>query len=126
MFLTIIAATNSEFAAPIAQGGAPDIPWLRIVFVLILCIGLAIAAIGFVRLRHGMPFLPDRIAGPIKAKRSERGDTQELAIVERLSAGPATQFVVLARGKQRYLLHVSQQAVTEIDRFCAEDEETET
>ena len=103
--------------ATLASGSSPDIPWVRILFVLVLCLALAVATIGFVRLRYGMPFLPDRLAAkialpnrPVKAK----GD---LAIVERLSSGPASQFVVLQRGTRKYLLHISQQGVTEIDRF---------
>lgn len=109
--------------ATIGQPSAPDIPWLRITLVLILCIALAFAAVGFLRIRYGMPFLPERLANPIKAQTVSSDKEDRLAIVERLPAGQSSQFVVLGRGKQRYLLHISQQGATVIDQFAEPAEE---
>ncbi len=117
MIIIHLSHAASANLAPLAQGSSPDIPWLRIVLVFILCVGLAVAAIGFVRLRHGLPFLPDRL-GNSPPRVSSSGDMEDhLAVSQRLSAGPSSQFVILARGKQRYLLYVSPQGVTEIDRY---------
>jgi hypothetical protein len=64
-----------------------------------------------------LPFLPDRFVNPVAVGQTQRDDTEKLVIIERVSAGPASQFIILARGKQRYLLHLSQHGITEIDRF---------
>ena len=125
MLTHLFAIVGSQAATPLAQGAAPDVPWMRIVLVLVLCLGLATATIGFVRLRHGMPFLPDRLTNPIAQRNASRISTRQLEIVERLPAGPTSQFVLLARGKQRYLLHLSQNGATEIDRFSEEPDEAD-
>ncbi len=109
-------AANTNLGT-LAQGDAPDIPWVRIVLMFALCIGLAIAAIGFVRLRHGLPFLPNRLGASSRQFPSANNQEDGLAVAQRLSAGPSGQFIILARGNQRYLLHVSPQGVTEIDRY---------
>lgn len=123
MLMKGLAAAVGTSATTLAQGGSLEIPWLRIGLVLVLCIALAIAAIGFVRLRYGMPFLPERLGNPVRLQTPAPGEEERLKILERLSAGPTSQFIILARGKQRYLLHVSQQGVTEIDRFGEDDSE---
>ena len=109
-------AANTNLGT-LVQGDGPDIPWVRIVLMFALCIGLAIAAIGFVRLRHGLPFLPDRPGGSSRQSPSPKDQNDGLTVAQRLSAGPSSQFIILARGNQRYLLHVSPQGVTEIDRY---------
>ena len=106
--------------ASMGEAVSPDIPWLRITLVLVLCVFLAFAAVGFLRIRYGMPFLPERFGNPIKASIAPTADKERLSIVERLPAGPSSQFVVLARGEHRYLIHVSQQGAQLIDQF-AED-----
>lgn len=102
----------------LAQGAAPDIPWVRIALVMILCVALAFAAVGFLRIRYGLPFLPDRITNPItSAGIVTQTPGEKLAIVDRVAAGPSSQFIVLGRGEQRYLLHVSQAGATVVDRY---------
>jgi len=123
VLITLIAQTTGEVAAPIAQGGAPDIPWLRMVLALALCLGLAMAAIGFARLRLGMPFLPEKMSPVTGAKVTAGYTPAQLAIVERLNSGTSGQFVILSRGAQQYLLHISQQGhVTKLDDFETENE----
>jgi len=101
----------------LASGSAPDIPWLRIALVLIFCLLLAMLAIGFVRLRYGLPFLPDRLAKQALPSGLSTGEQGKIAITQRLPLGQNSQFVVLSRGSTHYVLHVSQQSVTEIDRY---------
>ena len=114
-------------AASFGQASSPDIPWLRIGLVLVLCIVLAFAAVGFLRLRYGMPFLPERFVSPIRATLPEGESKDRLAIIERLPAGPSSQFVILSRGEQRYLIHISQQGAALIDQFKDETaQESET
>lgn len=121
MQISSIIAIANHGAVDLAQGGSPDIPWVRILVVLLLCIALAVAAVGFVRLRHGMAFLPERFVNPLRKSTAEPGEKRRLVISERISAGPTSQFVILGRGTQKYLLHVSQQSVTEIDRFTDDE-----
>ena len=105
-------------AGTLAQGSTPDIPWVRIVLVMILCVFLAFAAVGFLRIRYGLPFLPDRLTNPITSTRIvTEAPNEKLAIVDRLAAGPSSQFMVLARGETRYLLHVSQGGATLVDQY---------
>lgn len=102
----------------LGQGSAPDIPWVRITLVMFLCIGLAFVAVGFLRIRYGLPFLPDRITNPItSAGLASDAPTEKLEIKDRLAAGPSSQFVVLGRGKKRYLIHIAQQGATVIDQY---------
>ncbi len=110
--------------AAIGETASLDIPWARIAFVFILCVCLSFAAVGFLRLRYGLPFLPGRLVNPIRASAEMFGsEKKELAIVERLPTGPSSQFLLLSRGKQRYLLHISPQGATLLDRFADELEE---
>jgi hypothetical protein len=91
---------------------------VRIALVMILCVFLAFAAVGFLRIRYGLPFLPDRFTNPItSAGLVTQGSDEKLAIVDRVAAGPSSQFIVLGRGEQRYLLHVSQAGATVVDQY---------
>lgn len=59
MILTPPSAILTQLASTaVVSGGSIDVPWVRIVIVFMLCVGLAFAAVGFVRLRYGMPFIP--------------------------------------------------------------------
>ncbi|MEM1052712.1 MAG: hypothetical protein AAGI28_11520 [Pseudomonadota bacterium] len=110
--------------AAIGETALPDVPWMRIALVFILCVCFTFAAVGFLRIRYGMPFLPARFVNPIRASAEMFvPEEKRLAIVERLPAGPSSQFLVLSHGKQRYLLHISQQGATVLDRFADELEE---
>lgn len=122
MTYTLALLVSNSGGPALAQGVAPDIPWVRIAVVLVLCIALAVAAIGFVRLRLGMPFLPTTWLLPFKPRLDQTVKEKRLHIVERLGVSPTSQFVVLARGKQRYLLLLTQQGATEIDRYEASED----
>ncbi|MEM1051667.1 MAG: hypothetical protein AAGI28_06175 [Pseudomonadota bacterium] len=115
---TSVLPTLFPIIGSLAQGVAPDIPWVRIVLVMILCVLLAFVAVGFLRIRYGLPFLPDRITNPITSA-ALVSDTsgEKLTIVDRLTAGPSSQFIVLGRGKKRYLIHVAQNGATVIDHY---------
>ncbi len=108
-------APASTFA--IAQGAAPDIPWLRILGAFAFCITLAVAAIVFLRWRQGLPVMPNGTLSRTGTGSRSVAAHDQLAIIQRLGLGPGSQFIVLERGEQCYLLHVSQQGVTEIDRY---------
>ncbi len=118
--LALFASQNAQ-PAILATGSGPDIPWVRILIALFLCILMAFFAVGLLRLRHGLPFLPGRLVLPKRLKNSDARRIAALEIVERLSVGPASQFVILKRGSQNYLLHLTQQGATEIDRFSDEE-----
>lgn len=113
-----LSAAAAE-AAPLATGTGPDIPWGRVLLAFLFCVALAIAAIGFLRVRNGMPLLPEGLmrgggstSDGFPGKASER-----MQIVQRLSITPTSQIIMLKRGKQNYILHVGNQGATEIDRF---------
>mgnify|MGYP001802843318 CR=1 FL=1 len=72
-----------------------------------------------------MSFLPDRLSGLPQARVPRPRETNPLSISQRLGIGTNSQFIVLQRGKQKYLLHVSQHGVTEIDRFCDDDHDSD-
>ena len=118
MSASIFTDTAMLTAGALAQGTTPDIPWVRIALVMVLCVFLAFAAVGFLRIRYGLPFLPDRFTNPItSAGIVTEAPKEKLAIVDRLAAGPSSQFMVLARGEKRYLLHVSQGGATIVDQY---------
>lgn len=118
---TLATAPPSQallMTASLAQGSAPDIPWVRIIFVMILCVVLAFVAVGFLRIRYGLPFLPDRVTNPItSAGIVTNAPKEKLAIIDRLAAGPSSQFIVLGRGEKRYLLHIAQNGATVVDQY---------
>lgn len=115
--LTLLAATAAD-AAPLATGTSPSIPWGRILLAFVFCMVLAIAAIGFLRVRNGMPLLPDGMKERLGQTATDTaGPTDRIQITQRLSVTPASQLVVVKRGKQNYLLHLTNQGATEIDRF---------
>lgn len=120
--LALVAAR----AAPLASGTAPSIPWARIVLAFLFCILVALAAIAFIRKRNGMPVLPadlvhrlgqGQVVAPAAAGR--------LQIVQRLGVTPTSQLVVLKRGRQNYLLHLTNTGATEIDRYLDDNEADE-
>lgn len=118
--LTAAAADS----APLATGTAPYIPWARIILALLFCIALAVGAIGFIRVKNGMSLVPDGIA----ARLHKQGEAPPLAsdkmqVTQRLSVTPSSQLVIVKRGKQNYMLHLTNQGATEIDRFRDEEEE---
>lgn len=121
MLFEFLAASAGE-AAPIAYGTDPSIPWGRLILAFAFSIAVAIAAIAFIRMRNGLPVIPDQFRKPWHTagtgKPVERGE--RMAIVERLTVTPTSQIVVLRRGRQNYLLHLSANGATEIDRFETE------
>lgn len=118
MSASIISPSALLTLGSLSQGNAPDIPWLRITLVMFLCVGLAFVAVGFLRIRYGLPFLPDRITNPItSAGLPSEAPRDKLEIKDRLATGPSSQFLVLGCGDHRYLLHIAQNGATVIDRY---------
>lgn len=116
-FVTL--AANAAPMTGLASGTDPAVPVGRIVLAFMFCIVLAIAAIGFIRVRNGMPLLPNGIRWRIGKTLSYAAPSPEkLQIVQRLSVTPNSQLVVLKRGRQNYLLHLTNHGATEIDRFA--------
>ncbi len=119
--IDLLAATGD--AAPLAYGSAPGIPWVRIVLSFFFCIALAVATIAFIRARNGLPILPDRMRHrPGHTRDGSGGNIDTIQIVERLNVTPTSQIVLLGKGSQRYLLHLSDQGATVIDRFADQSE----
>ena len=115
-FALLTAAAGAE---PIAYADGPGIPWLRIVLAFALCIALAIGAIGFIRVKNGMPLIPDEMRSRTGASGevASPGNDERIRIAQRLSVTPQSQLVVVTRGRQNYLLHLTNNGATEIDRF---------
>lgn len=120
-----LAAAAAE-TAHFAGGSDPDIPWVRIILAFLFCIALAIAAIGFIRVRNGMPLMPDRLGSSIAGVGDgTSAPSDRLQITQRLTLSPNSQVIVLKRGEQNYLLHVGANGATEIDRFNDEAEDAQ-
>lgn len=114
-------------AAPFAYDEGPSIPWGRLILAFLFSIAVALGAILFIRVRNGLPAWPDKLQRPWRTEGEAAGKTGEkLAIVERLNVTPSSQIVVLRRGRQNYLLHLSASGATEIDRFETADAEKTT
>ena len=119
--IVLLAAAAEN--APIVYADGPNIPWLRIVLVFVLCIALAVGAIGFLRVRNGLPLLPDELRMRVvqSGERSATISDERIQIVQRLSVTPSSQLVVLKRGRQNYLLHLTHTGATEIDRYSDDE-----
>ena len=120
IFATLATAVGD--AAPLATGTAPAIPWGRLVLAFAFCIVIALGAIAFIRKRNNMPLLSDDtlrrlgMGGGAGTMPHDR-----LQITQRLSVTPNSQLVVLKRGSQNYLLHLTNTGATEIDRFTDDE-----
>ena len=115
---SVISSLSTLTVSALTQGSAPDIPWVRIILVMLLCVCLAFIAVGFLRIRYGLPFLPDRITNPIaSAGLTTQAPSEKLEIKERLVAGPSSQFLVLGRGENRYLIHIAPHGATVIEQY---------
>lgn len=112
-------------ALELSQAAASNIPWFQLGAAFALCAALAVAAIFSIRLRQGLPLLPNGSLTSIGSSFRRTSVEDQVAIVQRLGLGPSNEFVILERGDQRYLLHVSQQGATEIDRYKTADVLTE-
>jgi hypothetical protein len=90
--------------AALSYGEGPSVPWARIVLAFLLCAGLAVAAIAFLRWRTGRgapsPFWLQMMRGAGEGER-------ELELVERLSLSPTTQLVVVRWGGRKLLILAS-------------------
>lgn len=110
-------------AAPLASGTAPSIPWGRLVLAFVFCILVALAAIAFIRKRNGMPVLPEDVIQRFgQGQISAPAASGRVQIVQRLGVTPTSQLVVLKRGRQNYLLHLTNSGATEIDRYLDDGE----
>lgn len=115
--LAVLTAAGMQ-GTSLAQGSAPDIPWLRIVLTLGFCLALAAASIWVLRARYGMPMLPERFKRWSGSDNAEAppGDDR-LRLLQRLTISPGSQLVLVRLGTRTYLLHMTASSVTEIDRF---------
>lgn len=117
MLFYLIAASAQN--APMAYAETPGIPWIRITLAFAFCIFLAIAAIGFIRIRNGLTFVPDEWRARLQGNgKEERPLNREwINVVQRVNLMPGSQLVVVQCGQLHYLLHITGSAVTVIDRF---------
>lgn len=121
--MTFLLLASGAERALLGQGSGPDIPWFRLILAFLFCIGLAVVAIMAVRARAGMPVLPNRLSGLTKGLLEGEVLPQErVTIIQRLPVAPGSQLILLKRGRQRYLLHLTASGATEIDRFTEEPE----
>lgn len=116
MLGTLTAA--SETIAPYATGSGPEIPWVRLILAFLFCALLAGVAIWALKARYGTPLLPENwrtlVAG---GAANEVQADDRVRIAQRLAVAPGSQIIVLKRGKQNYLLHLTSSSATEIDRY---------
>lgn len=114
--LTLAAGAPARGA--LAYGADPAIPWGRIVLAFLLCLALALGAIAVIRARHGLAVVPPELARRLShGTAAPVAEAERIAIVQRLAVTPTSQLVVLRRGSRSYLLHLTAQGATEIDRF---------
>lgn len=95
--LDLLAAAGTA----LSYGAGPSVPWARIVLAFLLCIGLAAAAIAFMRWRTGRG-----VSGPVwlQMTRGAKHRQRELEMVERLALSPTTQLVVVRWGGKKLLI----------------------
>lgn len=90
--------------AALAYGEGPSVPWARIVLAFLLCAGLAVTAIAFMRWRTGQ-------RGPssfwLQMARGSGDGQRELELVERLALSATTQLVVVRWGERKLLILAS-------------------
>jgi len=116
--LDLLAAAGSA----LSYGEGPSVPWARIVLAFLLCAGLAIAAIAFLRRRtkQGGP-------GPfwMQLARGTGDEQRELRLVERLALSPTTQLAVVRWGARKLLI-LSSPAGAQLLSEESDDSATET
>lgn len=107
-----VSQVPQSVVTPLSMASDIEIPWARIVLVLLLCIALAVAAAYFLRMRYGRSVSPSFAA----LLRSEAKRKPELEILERVRISPTSQICLVRCGTRRYLLHAAQQSATLIER----------
>lgn len=121
--MSVLSLTLTVATAAYAHGSDPAVPWLRIALAFLFCVGVAVAAILWLRARQGSPIalhaFARRIAAPHRA-----GAPRELEVEERLRISPTAQVLVLRCGARRYLVHVGPQGAQTIDRLDEHGDET--
>ena len=90
----------------------PQIPWARIILAFFFCIGVAVAAIAFLRWRGGENPLP------ILLKREAAKEKHAFEIIERTRVGPGAQLCMLACKERRYLIYIGPHGAVLLDRFA--------
>jgi hypothetical protein len=98
--LDLLAAAGTA----LSYGEGPSIPWARIVLAFLLCVGLAVAAIAFMR-RRSMQGGPSPFW--LQMTRGTGDGLRELELVERLVLSPTAQLVVVRWGARKLLLLAS-------------------
>ena len=98
--LDLVAAAGSA----LSYGAGPSVPWARIVLAFLLCAGLAVGAIAFLRWRTGQGG-----PGPLWSRlgRVAGSPDRELQLVERLALSATTQLVVVRWGTRKLLILAS-------------------
>ena len=103
-------------AAPIQYAIAPPVPWGRIIISLLFCIGLAVAAIVFIRKRSGnggvaslFPF--------IAAPHGQR----EMELLERLPLTGTSHLCLVRCGETRLVILISGSGAQLIDKLAAHE-----
>lgn len=114
-------ASLAAAAAPLATGSGPEIPWSRIILAFFFCIGLAVAAITFIRARGGGNDMRSLLKG-LGAKMT--GEPDELTLVSRLRIGPGHQVCVIRCKHREYLLHIGPQSALLIDELSEQEKGT--
>ncbi len=113
--LFLLSAAGSGGSA-IPYGSGPDIPWLRIILALGLCLALAAASIWALRVRHGLSVAPDwmqQFGATVKGDQLAPGE--QLQLIQRLVVSPGNQLVLVRLGARRYVLHLTASGATQID-----------
>ena len=88
----------------LSYGEGPSVPWARIVLAFLLCAGLAVAAIAFLRWRTGQAG-----ASPIWLQMTGGASAceRELELLERLALSPTTHLAVVRWGERKLLILAS-------------------
>lgn len=104
------AASHSPVLAQttLATGSAPDIPWLRLIFSFLLCIGIAIGAVLLLRRyqrRGGVGLLKRlRLAGELPV-------ADQIRIVEARRVSPSGRLCLIEFDGRQFLLSVTEQSI---------------
>ena len=109
-FLALVAFPAAALArASLAMGSAPEIPWFRLIFSFLLCMGIAIGAILLLRRhqRHGSWGILNRM---------QLGDARpaldQIRILEVRRVSPTGRLCLIEFDERHFLLAVTDHAIT--------------
>jgi flagellar biogenesis protein FliO len=101
------------FAAPLATGTGPSVPWGRLFVVLAFCLLLAWAAIALVR-RHQQGSLANPLEGILG--RAKNAMPRRIQIIETRRASQHGDLCLVECDGETYLLALTAQSATVLDR----------